>query len=121
MKKNLKETIYELEKSLMTPETRRDAQGIKTLMSEDFFEFCSSGKVYRYKSGDVFDCGQESEYKYEVEDFDIDEIIGGCLLATYKAIRTDREGEKARTLRSSLWRKEKGKWKMIFHQGTPAE
>ena len=113
----IEKIIYELETSLMTPQVRGSAEKIKEMLAEDFFEFGSSGKRYEYKTGDVF----ETRYTYSVEDFRIKELGSGHVLATYKAFRSKKGGEKICTLRSSVWRKENGTWKIIFHQGTPAK
>lgn len=40
--------ILELEKELFKSEVRKSASKIKELLSEDFFEFTSSGKEYNY-------------------------------------------------------------------------
>lgn len=113
----LESTIYALEKSLMKPEVRQSANKIQTLLKDDFFEFCCSGKRYDYQIGDVFGVG----YSYEIEDFAVKELSEHCVLATYQTVRTDKNGEKIRQLRSSLWQKDNGAWKMAFHQGTPIE
>ena len=109
--------IYELELSLMSSEVRNSAERIKDILSEDFFEFGSSGKRYKYSAGDVFD----TQYTYSVEDFKVTQIGEDCALATYRAVRTKEDLEIDCTLRSSLWRRENGMWKMLFHQGTPAK
>lgn len=42
-------------------------------------------------------------------------------LATYRLTLSSADGfTHTHTLRSSLWRREDGAWRMIFHQGTPA-
>ncbi len=113
----IEKVIYELELSLMSSQVRNSAERIKTILSDDFFEFCSSGKQYEYSAGDVFD----TQYKYSTEDFKVTQLGEDYVLTTYKAFRTKEGGEKICTLRSSVWRKENGTWKMIFHQGTPAK
>jgi hypothetical protein len=45
----LEKQIFDLECLLLQPFVRRSAEKIAELLAEDFFEFCSSGKVYRYK------------------------------------------------------------------------
>jgi hypothetical protein len=53
-----------------------------------------------------------------MSDFSLKEISENILQAIYKTERTENEIEKVFSLRSSLWRKEGGKWKMFFHQAT---
>ena len=38
-------------------------------------------------------------------------------LVTYKILK-EKDGKKINSLRSSIWKKEKGKYQIIFHQGT---
>lgn len=116
-KETLEKTIYELEISLMSLEVRQSANKIQTLLMEDFFEFCSCGKRYDYQIGDIFG----DKYSYEIIDFAVQELSEHCVLATYQTIRANKNGDKSRQLRSSLWKEENGAWKMAFHQGTPME
>lgn len=113
----LEKFIYELEISLMIPEVRRSPDKIQALLKDDFFEFCCSGKRYDYQIGDVFG----DSYSYEIEDFAVKELSKYYVHATYQTVREGKNGKKTRQLRSSLWQKDNGAWKMAFHQGTPIE
>lgn len=116
----LKEHIFELEKSLLQPEVRLSADKVAELLSDDFTEYCSSGKIYNYKKGDVIDSKDNSSVQvWEIKDFSIDILAGNINLAKYKAIKHDKlEDKKICSLRSSIWKYVKGSWKMVFHQGT---
>ena len=111
--------IYELESDLLKPEVRMSADSVSELLSKEFFEFCSSGRIYNYTAGDVFD---DKGSTYAMDDFKAYRLGLGCVLATYKAIRKDPEGNVTSvTLRSSIWKHIRGVWKMVFHQGTPTK
>jgi len=112
----LEKQVYELEIELLKPETRRSQEKISELLSVDFIEFCSSGDIYHYIKGDVF----ESDFSaYEIKDSAIKELSEDCILATYKIIKHSEINEcRKYSLRSSIWKKLNGTWKMIFHQGT---
>ena len=116
----LEKHIFELEKDLLKPETRKSAEKISTLLSDDFIEFSSSGNIYNYNKDDVFDNdSNSSEIKWEVKEFKIKELSNDCILATYKLIKHSELRENMKySLRSSIWRLLNGTWKMIFHQGT---
>lgn len=116
-KEKLEKTIYELEISLITSEVRQSAKKIRTLLMEDFFEFCSCGSRYDYQLDDVLG----DKYSYEIKYFAVKKLSEKYALATYQTVRTDKNGEKTRQLRSSLWQEENGAWKMAFHQGTLVE
>jgi hypothetical protein len=54
-----------------------------------------------------------------IEDFQCRQIVEGVLLARYRAVQTNAAtGERSTSLRSSLWSKESGDWRLHFHQGT---
>jgi len=117
-KQLLEEQILKLEKSLLQPEVRQSAEQISELLSDDFTEFCSSGRVYEYKRGDIIDSRNESDIPdWEIKDFSIEIIASDVILAKYKIIKHSKL-DKNYSLRSSIWKYIKGKWKMIFHQGT---
>jgi glyoxylase I family protein len=55
----------------------------------------------------------------QMKDFQCLRVADGVALVTYRAVRTDPgTGAQSATLRSSLWTKETGRWRVLFHQGT---
>lgn len=113
--RKLEEHIRSLESALLHPEVRRSSKAVNALLAQDFFEFGSSGRIYNYAPGDTFDYGAA----YEMQDFKAQRLSPGCVLATYRAVKKDAEGNVVSiTLRSSIWKRGKGTWKMVFHQGT---
>jgi hypothetical protein len=118
----LESHILELEKELLKTETRRSAEKISELISDDFIEFCSSGYVYHYSKNDVFYMGSnESLTEWEISEFSIKQLASDIVLTTYRLAKQDEVDEKRKySLRSSIWKDINGTWKMIFHQGTPS-
>ena len=116
----LEKHIFELENELLKSETRQSAEKISELLSDNFTEFCSSGNIYNYNKGDVFDKNINlSELKWEIKEFTAKQMSNDCILATYKLIKHSEVNEHMKySLRSSTWKCLNGKWKMIFHQGT---
>jgi hypothetical protein len=112
--------IFELENELIKSETRQSAEKISELLSDDFTEFCSSGNIYNYNNGDVFDKNIKlAEIKWEIIQFKTKQLSNDCILVTYKLIKHSELNEHMKySLRSSTWKCSNGKWKMIFHQGT---
>lgn len=117
----IKKEILRLENDLLKSKVRKSAEKISDLLADDFIEFCSSGKAYHYKNGDVFQEPDDKNLFYgEILDFQIKELSDNCILAMYKINKNnDLSKEKITTLRSSIWKLIDCKWKMIFHQGTP--
>ena len=112
--------IFELENELLKTETRQSAEKISELLSDDFIEFCSSGNIYKYNKGDVFEKNINlPEIKWELRQFTTKQLSNECIMTTYKAIKHIHLNESMKySLRSSIWKCIDGKWKMIFHQGT---
>lgn len=112
----VKNLIYQLELSLLKPETRGSAHHLNQLIADDFVEFGSSGNIYRKK-----DCIEDLPFEsrvdkdINVENFEVIELSSDIILATYKITRPRV------SLRSSIWRRIDGQWQMIFHQGTKCE
>ena len=56
-----------------------------------------------------------------MEEFQCDLIGEDVALVTYKTVRADAaSGLRAEVLRSSIWIREAGDWRVRFHQGTKA-
>jgi hypothetical protein len=101
------------EQSLLDPETRRDPALVSALLSKDFQEFGASGRVWSREQ--ILELlATESYDPPTMEDFKCHCLAEEVVLVTY---RTVRKGESA-ALRSSIWIKEAGVWRIRFHQGT---
>ncbi len=114
---NLKEIIYELETDLLKPETRKSKEKLDGLISSDFIEYGSSGSIYdkniileRLPNGD-----SPTYILYDFEFFVLSEDI---VQTRFKTDKIEIDGTKTSSLRSSIWRKNDGKWRILFHQGT---
>ncbi|THG89121.1 RNAse H [Alkalihalobacillus alcalophilus ATCC 27647 = CGMCC 1.3604] len=112
--KLLKEVLLDLEEKLLKPEIRTSKAELTHLLSEDFFEFGSSGKVL-YKNESIGEVSL-SAVRMKLSDFEIHPLSEQIVLTTY---RVYNEVNGQHSLRSSIWRLTDGKWKMQFHQGTP--
>jgi len=106
--------IRALEEALLDPAIRQSAEQIESLLSGDFFEFGSSGRIYHFNKGDTFPL----VYGYEITDFAVTELDPDCALATYKIGLDTIDGVRS-LLRSTIWRRFDDQWKAVFHQGTP--
>lgn len=115
----LKKYIFDLEKELLKTEKRQSAEKINELISTDFREFCSSGKIYYYNKNDVIDTKDNFDRNWEIKEFKINLLSTDIILATYKVVKHSEEEETMKySLRSSIWKCFDGTWKMYFHQGT---
>ena len=100
-----------LEKSLFTPGHPEH------LIAENFVEIGSSGKFYgRQDALEALnkDPGRDIEFTA----LSVLPIAPDVYLFCFRTV--EKTEDKIKTaLRSSLWKLEKGGWKVIFHQGTP--
>src|SRR4030095_8580851 len=111
---SLKERLYELENRLLTPEIRSSSVELAKLLADDFFEFGSSGKVWR-KSDGISEDGI-GIVNMTLDHFEIYPLSDDTVLTTYRIFNHIKEQY---SLRSSIWRCHNGSWQMFFHQGTP--
>jgi hypothetical protein len=110
--------LHRLELMLMDPAVRRDREQVARLLAEDFVEFGSSGCVWTREM--TLDGLETDTYSPPVvECFECKMLGGDAALVAYRAVRTkEATGEGTVTLRSSIWTRVSGDWKLRFHQGT---
>lgn len=60
---------------------------------------------------------KKPEERWELRDFRLTRLSSGLALARYHARRHGSASPGA--LHSSLWRRDDGEWRMVFHQATP--
>jgi hypothetical protein len=107
-----------LEEALLDPAVRRNSARVATLLSKDFLEFGSSGRIWtREQTLELL--ATEDYTPLMMEDFKCDWISDNVALVTHRSAPTDAQsGIKSVALRRSLWVEESGDWRVRFHQGT---
>jgi len=106
--------LQELEESLLQPDVRK-SQTLVELLDDEFVEFGSSGRTYN-KADLVATLQAESPTKQTTSEFKATRLGPDVALLTYR-IRLHQEPP-VHTLRSSVWRRSGGEWRMVFHQAT---
>lgn len=112
--------IQALEETLHRSETRGSKEALESLLAEEFEEFGASGKVYD-RTGIVDFLLRESniyEGELRTKNYCLKVIAKNAVLLTYETERIYADGSRRCALRSSIWKHEGVKWKLIFHQGT---
>jgi hypothetical protein len=106
------------EEALLDPAVRRDRARVEALLAEDFLEFGSSGRTWSRE--EILELlANETCQPPAIEDFRCDWIGEDVALVTYKTVRVGPEsGLRTVVLRSSIWIKGSGEWRVRFHQGT---
>lgn len=111
--------LRRLEESLLDPATRRDGERLRTILTEDFLEFGSSGRVWTRKSIIELLATERNFRPPAIEDFQCSMLTDKVALVTYRTMRSDgKSGEHMESLRCSIWTRQDGEWRMRFHQGT---
>ena len=108
----MKEHLYQLELSLLSPSVRQSTQVLDRLLAPEFIEFGCSGKIYN-KQTIIKTLPTEKPINGAIDDFNVTVLSEDVILTTYKAV-IDGVG----SLRSSIWKKNGDEWQMAFHQGT---
>ena len=105
--------IESLERELVDPKIRMDNGRIQELLSDDFLEFGSSGKVIR--RCDVMSAASKpNATTYQLSGFKFKMLGEEHVLVTYLSVTSCQHIAH----RSSIWVKENGRWKMLHHQST---
>ena len=114
--------LRELEEHLLTAEGRASTATVDALLADDFVEFGSSGMAFEKQ--DVIEALAEEgadghEYQRITGDWAVRDLAEGVALVTYRVTSNDlTEGSSLTSLRSSIWKRFDGSWRMVFHQGT---
>lgn len=101
----------EAELTLLQPAVRSDVDAVDALLAPDFTEIGRSGRVWDRAGMLASIAGFESS----TVAVDASEVSGrrvgdDLVLVTYST---------PGALRSSLWRRSDGRWRVVFHQATP--
>ncbi len=112
--------LRKLEEDMLQPEIRRSPEAVASLLTDDFCEFGSSGRIFS-KSEILEALRTETGGQISIADFCVRSLTAETALVTYRAIRRADAHQAGRTsLRSSMWVLRDGRWQMLFHQGTSA-
>ena len=106
------------EEALLDPAVRTDRARVGELLADDFVEFGSSGRIWM--RDEILDLlAGEIPGPIQMTDFECALLAEDVALITYRASRTEARIEtQVSSLRSSIWTKKTGGWRLRFHQGT---
>lgn len=107
--------VIDAELRLLTPAVRSSRDAVSELLDPDFVEFGASGRKWdRHAILDMLsaEVGQEVVSARDIEATRLSDSVIQVRFRSQCGARG--------ALRSSLWRRgEDGRWRMVFHQGTP--
>jgi glyoxylase I family protein len=105
--------FFDLERSLHSHAVRSNPEAVAALLSDDFREFGASGRIWT-KPEIIAELASEAPTEIKSRNFECQILSPELALITYLS-----ESPTRTSLRSSLWRFEDGRWRILFHQGTP--
>ncbi|MEO6529461.1 MAG: nuclear transport factor 2 family protein, partial [Specibacter sp.] len=107
------ETVVELEKELLDPAVRADPLRAGELLHIDFEEIGASGR--RWTRQEILEMmNDEDAAAVELQVLSLAQVDTSTALLSYRSVSPGGSA-----LRSSLWQREAGQWRLRFHQGTP--
>lgn len=116
---SLHRQLYDLEERLLQPEVRHSESVLASLLADEFVEFGSSGQACDKRSI-IESLATEQPVRISISQFKALPLAPGLALVTYQAAAISSEGGPVKhSLRSSVWKLTSGRWRMVFHQGTP--
>lgn len=107
------ETVVGLEQELLDPETRSDFGQLAYLLHPEYCEIGESGRLW-LRDEIVDALVQEPELNVTFELIEAAPLSPDLIQVLYRT-----ESAEGSALRSSLWQRADGRWRLRFHQGTP--
>ena len=115
---SLEETLRELEGLLQSLGVRGSVERLAGLLADEYCEFGVSGTVWTRQSV-ITALQNEAFSEHSISDFKLTLLASDVALVTYRAHRHANEYRPAAdSLRSSIWKCDGARWKIVFHQGT---
>ena len=107
------EAVVELEQELLDPEVRSDYGQLAYLLHPDYSEIGASGRLWgREELIEELVDAPELQVRFEL--VDAAAVGPDVIQIVYRTL-----GVQGSALRSSLWQRSEGRWRLRFHQGTP--
>lgn len=110
--------LRKLEESLWVEATRFDPLYMDRVLAPEFFEFGRSGRIYSRRECLAVMSGGPIGARLPLPNFTVQELDANIALVTYRSEVTYDPLQAAN--RSSLWVRANNDWRLVFHQGTPA-
>jgi ribonuclease HI len=112
--------VEALERSLWQPRNRNDPDYVDMLLHPDYLEVGSSGRIWTRE--EILE--PVGDFQAELADLAVAELTADVVLVTYTSVIDDLTGTDEITQqpvkRTSLWLHTGDRWRLRYHQGTPA-
>lgn len=116
---NIAEHIQQLELKLLQTDLEENPMLINELLSDEFEEISNSGQVNSRDDVIHWLLAKNNHVRWSLTDFRIKVLTNDLVMAIYRAKKSDdSENIGKGSIRTSLWKYQKGAWKMLFHQAS---
>lgn len=113
------EQIKQLELKLLHFDLKTEPELINDLLSHDFEEISQSGKINSRRNVVDWLIHKDIHLQWSLNDFRIRMLTDELVMAMYTAQKmNDRNNLSKGSMRTSIWQRQGGAWKMIFHQAS---
>ena len=109
--------IRHSEEQLLRPDIRGSREDLERLLADDFLEFGASGQTYG-KRQIIDNLCASPEGRYSITGFQVRRLAADVAQVVYRGAYHTPDRKAEYSLRTSIWRFEHGRWRMIYHQGT---
>lgn len=114
--------LQQQEAELHHPGLPCSRERLELLLHVDFHEVGRSGRPYSRNFVIEHLLTRKLPPKVQAEGYKVFELAADCALLTYRSAYISASGALVDpALRSSVWRRTAGIWKLFYHQGTPAD
>ena len=107
------DVVLRQERALLTSRVRDDVAELGVLLHPEFLEVGRSGRMWSRDDVSLSPAGDDARI---VDVISVDRVSPDAMLLVFRT-----EDAAGFALRSSLWVRDGGRWRLRFHQGTPAE
>lgn len=117
---SLPNQILILEERLLHADHRLDVEALQAMIAPEFREIGPRGEMKSRDEVVAWLCEKDSNWQWQLHDFELQQLGQDLLLATYRAQRLGSDSLGA--THSSIWQKHQlqhdAQWQIIFHQTT---
>ncbi|MBO9826851.1 nuclear transport factor 2 family protein [Xanthomonas sp. A2111] len=111
--------LVALELELLEPAVRASSERVAELLDEAFVEFGASGRCFDKSAVLQALAAEAGDVRYRAFDIEVHSLAPDLAQVRYRSERNGGGEPPRQALRSSLWQYRDGRWRMLFHQGTP--
>lgn len=95
------------------------------MLADEFLEFGASGRVYDKRQVIDLLCTDPGDRQRRYATFQklkVAWLSDDVALITYRSVKIEGDNPRREIAhRASIWKRSDGRWRLVFHQGTPLE